>query len=210
MLSPTVKKLLLLSAFCCVLVLFRFKTTDTLSYFFLPGNLLLAWIPLASALLMRRQEKTIPALLCFLVWLPFFPNAPYIITDLVHLRPRNDFPLWFDSILLYSFAFTGLVVGMYSAVIIYNRLKELMPRLIAKGIMLSVMLISGYGIYIGRCLRWNSWDLLTDPTGIYYDTIARLAHPFSYPRTYGMTLVVGVLLCLVFSVFESFTQKYEA
>lgn len=208
--SPVIKKLLLLSCFCIALEAFRLLTTETLVYIFLPFNLILAWIPVGFATLASQQEKSWKFFICFIVWLVFFPNAPYIITDLIHLKARSNFPLWFDLTLIYSFAFTGLIVGMFSAILIYNKLKEILPRIAAKAIMLSVMLISGYGIYIGRFLRWNSWNLLTDPFAIFYDTLTRIIHPFSYPRTYGMTLMIGVLLCLVFSVFESFTQKAEA
>lgn len=208
--SLVIKKLLQLSGFCIVLEVFRLLTTETLVYIFLPFNLILAWIPLRFATLASKQEKNWKFFICFIAWLVFFPNAPYIITDLIHLKARSNFPLWFDLTLIYSFAFTGLIVGMFSAILIYNKLKEIFPRIAAKAIMLSVMLISGYGIYIGRFLRWNSWNLLTDPFAIFYDTLTRIIHPFSYPRTYGMTLMIGVLLCLVFSVFESFTQKVEA
>src|SRR5688572_7692397 len=108
--SALIKKLLLLSAFCFVLEVFRILATGTLKYIFLPWNLILAWIPLIVAVFASREEKKIKFFCYFLGWLLFFPNAPYIITDLIHLRPRNDFPLWFDSTLIYSFAFTGLIV----------------------------------------------------------------------------------------------------
>lgn len=118
-------------------------------------------------------------------------------------------PFWFDTVLMYSFAFTGLVLGMLSAVIIYNKLKELTGRYSAQAVMMVVMLLSGYGIYMGRVLRWNSWNILTHPTGIYYDTVARITEPFNYPRTYGMTLVFTALLWLVFSVFESLMSAQQ-
>ena len=69
--------------------------------------------------------------------------------------------------------------------------------------MLFAMLVSGYGIYIGRFLRYNSWDLFSDPFQILADTASRLAHPASYPRTYGITLMAGALLSLVLFIFES-------
>lgn len=209
MFTSVFKRLLLLSVFCCVLEAYRLHTTDNLSYIFLPFNLVLAWVPAGFAALAFKQKKWWAFAPCFAAWLAFFPNSPYIITDLIHLKPRAAMPFWFDTVLIYSFAFTGLLLGMLSAVIIYTKLKELSNRYAAKGIMLVVMLLSGYGIYMGRVLRWNSWNILTHPSGIYYDTVARLTDPFSYPRTYGMTLIFAALLWLTFSVFESLVTPQQ-
>lgn len=209
MYATVIKRLVLLSAFCCALEVYRLCGTGNLGYIFLPFNLLLAWIPVAFALLAKRTEKWWGFALCFTAWLAFFPNSPYIITDMIHLKPRTASPYWFDTAMLYTFAFTGLMVGVLSAIIVYQRLRQLIGYYTASGIMLLAMLASGYGIYLGRVLRWNSWNLLTHPTGIWYDTLARITDPFMYPRTYGMTLLFGILLWLVFLVFESFIPSYQ-
>ncbi len=91
--SLVIKKLLQLSGFCIVLEVFRLLTTETLVYIFLPFNLILAWIPLGFATLASKQEKNWKFFICFIAWLVFFPNAPYIITDLIHLKARSNFPL---------------------------------------------------------------------------------------------------------------------
>jgi len=202
-------KLFLLSSFCFAFEVVRMIATDSLNYIFLPFNLLLAWIPMLFAMLAANEERLGRKLLYLVVWLIFFPNAPYLITDLIHLKPRNDFPLWFDSILLYSFAFTGLMVGMFSALIIYSQLRRVFSSTVSKGFILLMMLGSGYGIYLGRFLRWNSWSLLTHPLSILHDTLARILHPFSYPQTYEVTIMTGLLLSIAFLLFESFTLKEE-
>lgn len=209
MYATVIKRLVLLSAFCFALELYRLSSTGNAGFIFLPFNLILAWIPVAFALLANRTHKRWVFALCFTAWLVFFPNSPYIITDMIHLKPRAASPYWFDTAMLYTFAFTGLLVGIFSALIIFRRLKDLTGYYTASGIMLLAMLASGYGIYLGRMLRWNSWNLLTHPTGIWYDTLARITDPFMYPRTYGMTLLFGILLWLVFLVFESFTTSYQ-
>lgn len=208
MLLSLIKKLSLLSMFCFALEVARMYATGKVHYIFLLWNLFLAWIPLIVAIAASRDMSKIKFGCYFVVWLLFFPNAPYIITDLIHLKPRSEIPLWFDSILLYSFAFTGLVIGILSAVIIYKRLTEITSPGFSKGILFFSMLLSGYGIYIGRFLRWNSWSILTDPLQLYNDTITRILHPTDYPGTYGVTLMVGTLLCLVFSVFESILRTH--
>ncbi len=209
MYATVIKRLVLLSAFCFALELYRLSSTGNAGFIFLPFNLILAWIPVAFALLANHTGKRWLFALCFTAWLVFFPNSPYIITDMIHLKPRAASPYWFDTAMLYTFAFTGLLVGVFSALIIYRRLKQFTGYYTASGIMLLAMLASGYGIYLGRVLRWNSWNLLTHPTGIWYDTLARITDPFMYPRTYGMTLLFGILLWLVFLVFESFTTSYQ-
>ena len=209
-LTPTIRRLMFLSIFCIALEVLRMCCTFTLNYIFLPWNLILAWVPLVFAIQIVKEENKRRLGAWLFAWFIFFPNAPYIITDFLHLKPRDNFPFWFDSILLYAFAFAGLMTGVVSALLVYKKLNELMPKYLAKGIMVVVMFFSGYGIYIGRFLRYNSWDILTDPFEILGDTAARILHPFSYPRTYGVTLMAGVLLCLVLAVFESFMEKETA
>jgi uncharacterized membrane protein len=207
--SPVVRKLFWLSAFCFVLEFFRLVTTQTLSYIFLPWNLILAWVPLGFALLPFENYTPLKRLGVIVAWLLFFPNAPYIITDLIHLRPRGTFPLWYDAILVYSFAFTGLFVGMMSALIVYRKLQTFISVWVSKGLLLFAMLLSGYGIYIGRFLRWNSWDILFDPIQILAATGQRLINPMDYPRTYGVTLVVGVMVSLVFLLFDEIAKQHR-
>ena len=178
--------------------------SKSINYIFLPWNLWLAWIPLWLAMLMVRESKPVKLLVYLAVWLVFFPNAPYIITDFLHLKPRGDIPFWFDTLLIYSYSFTGLLLGILSALLVFKKLKDFFPSVVARGFMLLTMVISGYGIYVGRFLRYNSWNLLTNPIQIIGDTISRLIHPASYPRTYGVTLMAGILLSLVFFIFESF------
>ena len=208
-LRPLLKRLAVLSAFCVVIEIFRIFFVISLNYIFLPWNLLLAWIPVTFAIQASGEKSTWKFLAWLSAWLIFFPNAPYIMTDFLHLKPRDNFPFWYDSMLIYSFAFTGLMLGIVSALIIYKKLKTLLPAFAARGFLFLVMITSGYGIYVGRFLRYNSWDLITNPFAFFTDTALRLIHPTSYPRTYGVSLMAGVLLCLVFSVFESFTLKEE-
>lgn len=205
--SSVVRKLFWLSAFCFALETYRLITTGTLNYIFLPWNLILAWIPLGFALLPFETYKPWKRFAVIISWLLFFPNAPYIITDLIHLRTRYGIPLWYDALLIYSFAFAGLFTGMYSAIVVYRKLQMFLSGWVSKALLLCAMLLSGYGIYIGRFLRWNSWDILFDPIQIFAATAHRLMYPMEHPRTYGVTIIVGMLLSLVFLLFESIVQQ---
>jgi uncharacterized membrane protein len=203
-LHTIIPRLALLTGFCFLIEAFRMLITLNLSYIFLPWNLLLAWVPLWLAIRMMDEKQPLKLAVYLAVWLVFFPNAPYIITDFLHLKPRPNCPFWYDTLLLYSYAFTGLLLGIFSALLVLKKMKDFFAPWKARGFMLFAMLLSGYGIYAGRFLRYNTWDLLTDPLQIGADTIVRLIHPASYPQTYGVTLMSGVLLTLVFFVFESF------
>jgi uncharacterized membrane protein len=198
-----IPRLALLTGFCFCIEVFRMFFSKSINYIFLPWNLWLAWIPLWLAMLMVRESKPVKLFVYLAIWLVFFPNAPYIITDFLHLKPRGDIPFWFDTLLIYSYSFTGLLLGILSALLVFKKLKDFFAPLIARGLMLLTMMVSGYGIYVGRFLRFNSWNLLTNPLQIIGDTVSRLIHPASYPRTYGVTLMAGILLSLVFFIFES-------
>lgn len=205
-LNAMIPRLALLSAFCFFIEIFRMLLTRNILFIFLPWNLILAWVPLWLAMQLKEDTKQPQLILYLALWLLFFPNAPYIITDFVHLRPRPDFPFWFDAMLLFSFAFTGLLLGIISALIVFKKMKGLFAAWKASGFMILAMILSGYGMYIGRFLRYNSWDLLTDPIQILSETASRLVHPATYPRTYGVTIMAGVLLSLVLFIFEPFLQ----
>jgi uncharacterized membrane protein len=206
---PAIRKLVLLSAFCVCLEALRMLFTSTAAYIFLPYNLLLAWVPVWFCTHLFQPTSKLRFALIFTGWLLFFPNAPYIITDLLHLKPRAGCPFWYDSMLIYAHAFTGFILGMLSAIIIYARLRQFIKPLFARGIMLFAMLASGYGIYIGRFLRWNSWDVVLNPFSLVADMARHLMSPAQYPGAYGVTLVTGVLLYLSFLLFESFIQGEE-
>ncbi len=196
-------RLALLTLFCFFIEATRMLITCNIIYIFLPWNLLLAWIPVYLSVQIKEETKTVKLGMYLFLWLLFFPNAPYIITDLLHLKPRNNFPFWYDSLLLFSFAFTGLILGVVSALLVFKKMKVIVGIRKARIFMLLTMLLSGYGIYVGRFLRYNSWDIVDSPFQILGETAMRLIHPSMYPRTYGLTLMSGALLFLVFFIFES-------
>ncbi|MFN8323480.1 MAG: DUF1361 domain-containing protein [Chitinophagales bacterium] len=202
--SPLLCWLMLLSAFCVVQQLGRMFWTGTLTYIFLPFNLLLAWIPLLVTLLLHKRTTSFRLILLYLVWIIFFPNSAYIITDLIHLKPRNNVPFWFDTSMAFSFAFTGFMTGLASAMLAYQKLLQTFTVRTGKYIMVIIMFSSGYGIYMGRFLRWNSWDILFHPVGIFSDTYTRIMNPTIHHETYAVSLLTGLFLTLTFFALESF------
>jgi uncharacterized membrane protein len=134
----------------------------------------------------------VPVLLA--LWLLFFPNAPYILTDLYHLNGGNQAPLWFDLVLVILFAWTGLLFGFLSLADIEGIFLRRLPRWMVAGISSCMLVLGSFGIYLGRYLRWNSWDVLRNPFKLLDNIGDRIVNPSAYPRTWGMTLMMGLLL----------------
>ena len=191
---------LLLGSWCAVMLLARVIYSHSLTYSFLAWNLFLAALPLAMGTCFAwSYARRLPVLLqagFFTLWLAFFPNAPYILTDFIHLRERLPVPLWFDIALLASFAGTGLFFGYASLAELEAVIAQKFSTLAGWALALGVLLLSGFGIYLGRFLRWNSWDALANPFGLFADIAQRILHPLSHPRTAAVTIIYGVLLCL--------------
>ncbi len=188
-----------LSLFCFGLSLFRIYISGTRSFFFLNWNLFLAAIPwIASSYLSIKQKSKLKTISILLLWILFFPNAPYILTDLFHLRFFTSAPIWFDLVLVLSFAWTGLIFGFLSLNDLYKLGSNWMTNRWLKITTVLLLFLSAYGIYIGRYLRWNSWDIFTQPIRLFQEITAPIAEPFHHPKAWGMTILLGVLLNIMF------------
>ena len=190
---------LLSLTFTFLLVLLRSTWSGKLTFAFLPWNLFLAWVPflLSSRLNPKRPLHDARNLTFLGLWLLFFPNAPYLITDLLHFDPQPPVPAWFDILLLFSAAWTGLWLGLLSLARVERFLLAQWSEMRVGMVMPCLLFLSGYGVYLGRVLRWNSWDLFTSPFSILRDTAMRIRHPFHHMDTWVVTLVMGGILCLV-------------
>jgi uncharacterized membrane protein len=186
----------LLIAWCLALLSVRIGRSGTWMFLFLGWNLFLAAIPLAASELLMRARSTLMRTSWLAVWLLFLPNAPYILTDLIHLRPRPGIPMWYDLALLLSCAGTGLLMGYTSLVDVQALVTKRRGAVAGWCVAVAALLLSAFGIYIGRFLRWNSWDVLANPAALFLDIATRLIDPFAHPRTLSVTLVFGVMLTL--------------
>jgi len=201
--------LIAMSLFCFGLFLVRFFATGSRTYFFMNWNLFLAFIPwLISTVVViyKLNSKWVLALLVF-SWLLFFPNSPYILTDLFHLRNQTSAPIWFDLILILSFAWTGLLYGFISLMDIENLFSRYISKIAIRSISIFFLFLSGFGIYLGRFLRWNSWDILSNPMGLFADIADRFVNPFVHPRTWAFTILIGIMLNLMYLSFKMLREK---
>jgi uncharacterized membrane protein len=171
------------SVTCVALVRFRVAQTGSMHYAFLVWNLFLAWIPFAIAYItyiasVRRRWLYLIVLASAFLWLIFFPNAPYILTDLQHLSKAGaDAPVWYDVILLAWFAFTGLFLGMVSLFLMQEIVRREFGRWFGWGFVLAVSGLTSIGVYMGRFLRWNSWDIFGNFSGMAQYTLYYILNP---------------------------------
>ena len=137
----------------------------------------------------------------------FFPNAPYILTDLFHLKSRTSSPIWFDLVLILSFAWTGLLFGFISLSHIERMIGNFCKPLLKNSIVMGLLFLSSFGIYLGRFLRWNSWHIVNKPTGLFNDIADRILAPTAHPRTWGVTIFFGILLNMIYFSIKIFRNE---
>jgi len=169
------------------------------TYTFLVWNLFLAWIPYLAALKVERLQRlgsgrfSLLAWLC--AWLAFLPNAPYIITDFVHFRHLPPVPLWYDLALLFAAACTGLTLGLLSLYEVHLVLNRWVSKTFATALILGAIGLSGFGVWLGRFQRWNSWDILTRPSTLLRDIAETFTTRHELIHAAGISVLLsGILL----------------
>jgi uncharacterized membrane protein len=200
-----------LSILCFALSIFRFVYSDTKVFLFLNWNLLLAFLPwfFSTILIVHSnlQKNRFIATGLVLSWLLFFPNAPYILTDLFHLRFKSSMPIWFDLVLILSFAWVGLLFGFMSLWDIEKILSQWVGKRLLPLITLCLLFLGSFGIYVGRYLRWNSWDIIREPFELFYDIRDRFLHPHHHPSTWGMTIFMFIFLSMIYWSFRFIKKR---
>jgi uncharacterized membrane protein len=164
---------------CALMLLARRLFSGETKFMFLIWNLFLAWIPLLFAFpiyVMRARGVNRPKLLllCAAVWFFFYPNAPYLITDLVHLKTRLPVPRWYDLVLMMSFAWTGVFLGVFSLYLMQEVIRAWRGRAASWLFAITMLALGAFGVFVGRFWRWNSWEAFTRPFGLATDTVRRL------------------------------------
>jgi uncharacterized membrane protein len=193
----------------------RLIRTHNSHYALLAGNLFLAWLPLVFALgvhhLHRKGERHSLRLAALAgLWLLFFPNAPYIFTDLVHMWTYFRFAFWLDLSLVLLVALTGFLVGFVSLYLMQSVVAERFGKLAGWVFTMLVALLTGFGVYLGRFLRLNSWDALVHPLGVTH-SIGRIAtHPLENPDSLTFPMLFATFLFLGYLMLYALTHLQSA
>src|SRR5258705_1400165 len=202
--SDAVKRIVIVSillSWCACMIVVRMERTGSGYYRFLLGNLFLAFVPLLLSTGLRIAERVllnwIIKIGIFGLWLLFFPNAPYILTDILHLTRTSQAPPWYDLALLLSCSGTGLLMGYLSLIDMQGIVERSFSSIVGWIFAVVSLVLSGFGIYLGRFLRWNSWDVLTSPM-LVFQLLNGLTHPFANAQPLSVTFIFGVILALAY------------
>ncbi len=180
------------------LLLVRYAATGRFGFRFLVWNLFLAAIPFPVALLaawLLRVRQRVAALPVLAGWMLFLPNAPYLVTDILHLQ-RSDAPLWYDALLYGSFAVSGMLLCFGSVALVHVAVRERMGAVAGWIAALLSLLLAGFGVYLGRVERWNSWNFWQTPRSLARSILEPVQNPLSNTRTIGFTVLYGAFLCV--------------
>jgi uncharacterized membrane protein len=173
-------------------------------------NLFLAWIPFGLALQVyegyRRGSARTYLLLGGVLWLLFFPNAPYIVTDFKWLKDSTGAPIWYDVVLISAGAWAGLLLGFISLYLMQIVVRRALGAIQAWLFVLVAIVLSSFGIYLGRFQRSNSWDVFIRPRTFASDVWTRLADPSEYTRVAAVTVLFTAFLAATYLVFYSFAR----
>ena len=202
--------LLMMCTFGIMLSVLRVVATGSTMFLFLNWNLFLAIIPFVVTRFVVYKKAIIDKRLFLVVlvfWLLFFPNSPYILTDLFHLKKSTSMPLWYDLILVLSYAWAALVFGFMSLSDIQKMSATHFGQRITTIGIIVILFVSSFGVYLGRYLRWNSWDIVTNPLRLLGDIGNEIFHPFDHPRTWGVTLVLGCFLNLAYFSLQAIRKE---
>lgn len=196
-----------LVAFCIALVVVRIIKTEHYSFLFLFWNLFLAYLPVLFIKLIKPKTHKYLSFIFLMSAILFLPNAPYILTDLFHLKKALVAPLWFDLILIVSFAVLGIIYFITSLELILYIIKRNYNQKINAIAKPILFLACGYGIYLGRYLRYNSWDIISSPLDLVNGMVNSVFNPNYYKETLSVTITFTVFLYLIFEIYLSFKNK---
>jgi len=176
--GPVLAALALGSLASVALLFFRYAATGRVGFGFLLWNLFLAWIPLGFAQLACWPRWPLWSRLPFAAaWLAFLPNAFYLLTDLIHLRERPPVPIWWDLLCVQSFVWNGILLGFVSLYWVQERVERRLGAFPGWCCAALVLALCGLGVYLGRMLRWNSWELAERPLELFGELYTLLRHP---------------------------------
>ena len=207
-LNRTVARLLGLTTLPILLMAGRVAYTGSLTHTHMVWNLFLAWLPMGFAYLALRPRATPrPVRLAFcLAWLLFLPNAPYLVTDMIHLPYGGGIPILYDVVLLFSSALCGLALGLVSLrwmqAAVASRLGAWSGRLFG----LAALGMAGFGIYLGRYLRWSSWDVVLKPVALARDIWLHVIHPVQHWQAWALAFLFALLLTFAYGLLTTLEE----
>jgi len=170
---------------------------------YLVWNLFLAWLPLLFSLrlihvLRQKRWSSWEGIGWSLLWLVFLPNSFYMISDFIHLQDVRRVDVLYDAIMFTAFIYTGVILGFSSLYLIHRQLKNRLIGQSAAAWIAVMLFVCSAAVYVGRDLRWNSWDILTNPGGLLFDISDRMIHFSTYPQMLITIISFFILLASMY------------
>lgn len=192
-------------SFSVVILIVRMKLNKSFFYLFLIWNVFLAIIPYTITMYLNSITNLgkLRLGIWFLVWLAFLPNAPYIVTDLIHLRIGNGSLLWLDVLVVLSFALSGLFLFYLTIIDMQKIITSNFIRIPIGATTTVVLFLCGFGVYLGRFLRYNSWEIISEPQVLISDVINILLSPFQNSEAWLFTMGFGSFLVVGYWMFKN-------
>lgn len=212
--KQTIAVLIFASTFASVLFFIRMIVSQSSAFDFMLLNLLLAWIPFVFSSMIARivrhhlaQTDRIAMGIFSLLWLLFLPNAPYMVTDFIHLRSRALVPMWYDILLLTTFTFLGFWLWIISVRQMHHVMLRFYSAKVGWVIVGIILALCCFGVGVGRFMRWNSWDVLLSPQKMLSEFIFLFWSPYAFGNTVGLSVVLFFLLGCVYVFYVSLEKK---
>lgn len=195
--------------FSIISLMVRIKLNKSFFYLFLVWNVFLATIPYAITMYLNTKQKLSKLKLgfWFLVWLAFLPNAPYIVTDLIHLKESNYHLMWLDILVVLSFAMSGLFLFYLSVLDMQQLISQKFKRIPIPFFTITLMFLCGFGVYLGRFLRYNSWEIISNPQVLISDIFEIITSPFQNVTAWLFTLGFGGFLLVGYWMVKNLTPS---
>lgn len=207
-LSTFQQSLIAFIGFIIGMLVCRFFYAGNLDFIFLLWNLFLAWVPykLSLGFSTNNKSQNWRQWILLFCWLLFFPNALYITTDLIHLNLKLAVPLWYDLILIFTAAITGLMMAFASLIHVETFLKTQFTKKVTNIIVFVCLFLGSFGVYLGRFLRVNSWDVLTNPISLYRAVVIQFLYPVIHFRTWAITILLTCFFSLLYFAIKKSTD----
>jgi uncharacterized membrane protein len=193
----------------------RIFITGHITYAFLIWNLILAAVPFYVVRCFRYQsdcaqqprasQNPIVLISILSLWLLFLPNAPYILTDFVHLQTEGNLYFFLDVAILSSFSLSGMLMAISSLNSVMLHLKAqkwINTRAASILFKITIVLLCSLGVYLGRILRWNSWNILNRPRGLASDLLQLFLYPLDHLEPWTFIIVYSGLLIILSLTIE--------
>lgn len=198
-----------------VLLLGRMLYVSNTRFVFMAWNLILAWLPVLWSMLLvwglrHRRWMSWSNMLFSALWLIFLPNSFYVITDFIHLGASSERTLLFDSVMILNFALAGILTGCISIYLLHQEFARRLERDKVVAVLLSFFLLNGLAIFLGRNLRWNSWDIIINPFLVLSSFVDQLSKPELLSRMLGTTMLFFVFVSVCYCAFYYVLRNSEA